>query len=51
MNTDNNVLVGVRLPPNTVKKIDRMVSNGDATNRSDAIRNILRKAVEQETSP
>lgn len=50
MNTDNNVLVGVRLPPNTVKKIDRMVENGDATNRSDAIRNILRKAVEQETS-
>lgn len=48
MNTDTNVLVGVRLPPNTVKKIDKMVEKGDATNRSDAIRGILKKAVEQE---
>lgn len=48
MNTDNNVQVGVRLPLNTVKKIDKIVEKGDATNRSDAIRDILRKAVEQE---
>lgn len=48
MNTDNNVQVGVRLPPNTMKKIDRMVERGDATNRSDAIRSILRKATEGE---
>lgn len=49
MNTDNNVQVGVRLPPNTIKKIDRMVSNGDALNRADAVRNIVRKAVDQES--
>lgn len=48
MNTDNNVQIGVRLPPNTVKKIDKMVSDGDALNRADAVRNIVRKAVEQE---
>lgn len=48
MNTDNNVQVGVRLPPNTVRKIDAIVDKGDATNRSDAIRNILRKAMEGE---
>jgi len=49
MNTDNNVQVGVRLPPNTLKKIDKMVENGDASNRSDAIRYILKKAVEGES--
>ena len=48
MNTDKNVQVGVRLPPNTIKKIDKIVSNGDAMNRADAVRNIVRKAVEQE---
>lgn len=48
MNTDNNVQVGVRLPPNTLRKIDRMVENGDATNRSDAIRTIIRKAIDQQ---
>lgn len=48
MNTDNNVQVGVRLPPNTIKKIDMMVSKGYAMNRADAVRNIVRKAVEQE---
>lgn len=48
MNTDKNVQVGVRLPPNTIKKIDKIVSKGDAMNRADAVRNIVRKAVEQE---
>lgn len=48
MNTDTNVQVGVRLPPNTLKKIDRMVERGDAMNRADAVRNIVRKATEGE---
>lgn len=48
MNADNNVQVGVRLPPNTIKKIDEIVNKGDAMNRADAVRNIIRKAVEQE---
>ena len=50
MNKGNSVQVGVRLESQTIAKIDRMVADGKALNRSDAVRLIVRKGTEEEES-
>lgn len=49
MNKTKSVQVGVRLETQTIKKIDRMVEEGKALNRSDAVRIIVRKGTEEES--
>lgn len=49
MNPKTSVQVGVRLESQTVKKIDRMVADGKAMNRADAVRIIVRKGTEEES--
>lgn len=49
MNKSNSVQVGVRLESQTIKKLDRMVEEGKALNRSDAVRIIVRKGTEEES--
>ena len=49
MNPKTSVQVGVRLESQTVAKIDRMVEEGKALNRSDAVRIIVRKGTEEES--
>lgn len=46
MNQIQGVQVSVRLPPRTVERIDKMVTDGYATNRADALRIIIRKSVD-----
>lgn len=45
MNIDNSVLISVRVAPDTIETIDRMVSMKKAINRSDALRIILREGI------
>ena len=49
MNSKNSIQVGVRLESQTVAKIDKMVEEGKALNRSDAVRIIVRKGTEEES--
>lgn len=45
MNIDNSVLVCVRVAPDTLVSIDKMVSSKIAMNRSDAVRILLREGL------
>lgn len=45
MNIDNSVLVSVRVAPDTLVSIDKMVSSKKAINRSDAVRILLREGL------
>ena len=49
MNSKNSIQVGVRLESQTVAKIDKMVEEGKAMNRADAVRIIVRKGTEEES--
>ena len=49
MNKSNSVQVGVRLESQTIKKIDGMIADGKALNRTDAVRIIIRKGLEEES--
>lgn len=50
MNIDNSVLMCVRVSPDTLVSIDRMVSNKKAMNRSDAVRILIREGLKGESA-
>lgn len=45
MDKDTSILLCVRVAPDTIETIDRMVSMKKAINRSDAVRIILREGI------
>lgn len=45
MNTKTSILVSVRLSPRTAETLDKMVSDGNAINRSDAMRIVLDRSI------
>ena len=47
MNQTNGVQVSTKIPIRTVEKLDKMVADGRALNRSDAVRIIIRDAVDK----
>ena len=49
MNKMKSVQVGVRLESQTIEKLDRMVDDGKALNRADAVRIIVRKELKGES--